>query len=183
MGLAARSQQRPETVLPDTQKLPKQASAQLPYPFSPRPVPLTSSCSRWGTQMPGGHVTGSPSVVSPCPFSTLSIDLRQVCQKCAVWGKRVCPYHLYFGETEVRCVSTLVNEFAWGKNVHQRHVDLTGPSISIPSQELKNISVSGLPSTRRHCPASWAVISDPSFQGAAGRWDQKRNRRKGGGKT
>ena len=52
---AERSQPHMETILPDPQHL---SHRQLSYlPPTPTPIPLTSLCSRAGTQRLGGHIT------------------------------------------------------------------------------------------------------------------------------
>lgn len=81
-------------------------------PLQPLPIPRTSPCSGGETQMPGGHVTWSPGIVSPCWFSTPSIDVRWGFWKCSMRGLSLPPQ---YGETEVQCVSTLYDESAWGK--------------------------------------------------------------------
>lgn len=98
-------------------------------------VPLTSSCSRGGTQRPGGLVAMSVGHLHRQPLPIFHPQHRPqagLSEMCRV-GQEGLSLPPPFGETEVRCVSTLVNEFAWEKNFHQRHVDLTGPSILISS--------------------------------------------------
>lgn len=87
------------------------------------------------------------------------------------------------GKLRHSCVSTLVNESTWEKKFHQRNMDLIGTiHIDIISEKQKNIAIPGHPVRPTAAPsASWAVVSDSSFERAAHGSDRKLNdNRKGG---
>lgn len=109
-----------------THPLPKEASAQWSCPPPTPPIPLTFSCSRPGTQLPGGPVPWSPASSALARFPLQAQTSGGFVRNRPGGARRSVLTTSVSGQVRHRCVSTPVNDSSGEKNFHQRPVDFTG---------------------------------------------------------